>query len=116
MSESTNRKDSLKKHEIKCHLKNDEVKDFSCDLCVVKCSNKFNLKIHMGRKHQLKTVVENNIGFFKLADEQKPIKQVLTNEFTCEECGKNYKNKFNLTRHKNTVHGPGIKDKKPRNR
>ena len=65
------------------------MKDFSCDLCDIKCSNKFNLKIHMGWKHHLKTVVENNIGFFKLADEQKPIKQVLTNEFTCEECVKN---------------------------
>jgi hypothetical protein len=93
----------LTKHVVKVHCQEDE-KDFKCDLCGQKCSNNYNLKIHKIRKHQIKKIVANKAGYFKLDDgissEQTQSKQPIT----CEHCGQTFSRKANCDRHVQRKH------------
>jgi hypothetical protein len=76
--------------------KNEEGK-FCCQICDYACSKKFNLERHiLSAKHQMAT----KINILATKNEQNEQNEQIINLLTCQGCGKTYKDRTGLWRHK----------------
>ena len=79
--------------------KNEEGK-FSCKICEYKCSKKYNLERHLlSTKHKMATKV-NILATKKEQCSQNEQKEHFNNHLACEACGKTYKDRTGLWKHK----------------
>jgi len=67
--------------------------DFYCDFCDFKCCKKYNWDRHILTSKHLKSTNSNNFGAFSGKKGQVEL-------FTCENCGKEYKDRTGIWRHK----------------
>ena len=78
------------------YSKNEEGK-FCCKICDYVCIKKFNLERHiLSAKHKLATKINN----LATKNEQNEQNEQIDNHLSCEACGKTYKDRTGLWRHK----------------
>ncbi|VEN42218.1 unnamed protein product [Callosobruchus maculatus] len=93
--------------EHTCPLPTPKIKQFPCEVCGNKFTQKRNLQTHMKRHSDLKTKYTCPICGVELSYRETYLKHVRLHEgprFVCDICNKSYKRKDILLEHKRMVH------------